>query len=71
MIPTFVIALREGVEASLIIGIIAASLVRKGRRDAMRQMCSTMDTSPPARSTYARIPTWEIPNTLFPQNRRT
>lgn len=32
------IALREGVEASLIIGIIAAFLVREGRRDAMRQV---------------------------------
>jgi high-affinity iron transporter len=38
MIPTFVIALREGVEASLIIGIIAAFLAREGRRDAMRQV---------------------------------
>jgi high-affinity iron transporter len=38
MIPTFVIALREGVEAALIIGIIAAFLVREGRQDAMRQM---------------------------------
>jgi high-affinity iron transporter len=38
MIPTFVITLREGVEASLIIGIIAAFLVNEGRRDAMRQM---------------------------------
>ncbi len=38
MIPTFVIALREGVEASLIIGIIAAFLAKEGRRDAMRQM---------------------------------
>ena len=38
MIPTFVITLREGVEASLIIGIIAAFLVKEGRRDAMRQM---------------------------------
>ncbi|MGE5283329.1 MAG: iron uptake transporter permease EfeU [Chloroflexota bacterium] len=38
MIPTFVIALREGVEASLIIGIIAAFLVKEGRRDAIRQM---------------------------------
>jgi high-affinity iron transporter len=38
MIPTFVIALREGVEASLIIGIIAAFLVKEGRRDALRQM---------------------------------
>jgi high-affinity iron transporter len=33
-----VIALREGVEASLIIGIIAAFLVKEGRQDAMRQM---------------------------------
>lgn len=38
MIPTLVIALREGVEASLIIGIIAAFLAKEGRRDAMRQM---------------------------------
>jgi len=38
MIPTFVIALREGVEAALIVGIIAAFLVREGRQDAMRQM---------------------------------
>jgi high-affinity iron transporter len=38
MIPTFVIALREGVEASLIVGIIAAFLVKEGRRDAIRQM---------------------------------
>ncbi len=36
MIPTLVIALREGVEASLIIGIIAAFLVNEGRRDAMQ-----------------------------------
>jgi high-affinity iron transporter len=38
MIPTFVIALREGVEAALIIGIIATFLVKEGRRDALRQM---------------------------------
>jgi len=38
MIPTLVIALREGVEASLIVGIIAAFLVKEGRRDAIRQM---------------------------------
>lgn len=38
MIPTFVITLREGVEASLIIGIIAAFLVKEGRRDAIRTM---------------------------------
>jgi high-affinity iron transporter len=38
MIPTFVITLREGVEASLIVGIIATFLVKEGRQDAMRQM---------------------------------
>ena len=38
MIPTLVIGLREGVEASLIVGIIAAFLRRNGRRDALRQM---------------------------------
>ncbi len=38
MIPTLVIALREGVEASLIVGIIAAFLVKEGRMDAIKQM---------------------------------
>ncbi len=38
MIPTFVITLREGVEAALIVGIIAAFLVKEGRSDALRQM---------------------------------
>ncbi len=38
MIPSLVIGLREGVEASLIVGIIAAFLGRNGRRDALRQM---------------------------------
>ena len=36
MLPTFVIGLREGVEAALIIGIIAAFLGTHGRRDALR-----------------------------------
>lgn len=38
MIPTFVIGLREGLEASLIVGIIAAFLGRSGRRDALVQV---------------------------------
>jgi high-affinity iron transporter len=36
MLPTFVIGLREGVEASLIVGIVAAFLAGEGRRDALR-----------------------------------
>jgi high-affinity iron transporter len=36
VIPTLVIGLREGLEASLIVGIIASFLARNGRRDALR-----------------------------------
>ena len=38
MIPTLVITLREGVEAALIVGIVAAFLVKQGRRDALGYM---------------------------------
>jgi high-affinity iron transporter len=38
VLPTFVIALREGVEASLIVGIVATFLVKEGRRDALSKM---------------------------------
>ncbi|AHI01361.1 iron uptake transporter permease EfeU [Kutzneria albida] len=38
MLPTFVIGLREGLEAALIVGIIAAFLSQQGRRDALRQV---------------------------------
>src|SRR5579875_1923914 len=38
MLATFVIGLREGLEASLIVGIIAGFLDRQGRRDALRQV---------------------------------
>jgi high-affinity iron transporter len=38
VVPTFVIGLREGLEAALIIGIIAAFLSQQGRRDALRWM---------------------------------
>jgi high-affinity iron transporter len=36
MMATFVIALRHGVEVSLIVGIVAAFLGQNGRRDAQR-----------------------------------
>jgi FTR1 family protein len=36
MLPTFVIGLREGVEAALIVGIVAAFLRQEGRQDALR-----------------------------------
>jgi high-affinity iron transporter len=38
VLPTFVIGLREGLEASLIVGIIAAFLIQQGKRDALRPM---------------------------------
>jgi deferrochelatase/peroxidase EfeB len=36
VLPTFVIRLREGVEAALIVGIIGAFLKQQGRADAVR-----------------------------------
>src|SRR5579862_3046302 len=36
MLPTYVIGLREGLEAALIVGIIAAFLRKQGRRDLLR-----------------------------------
>ncbi len=38
MLPTFIIGLREGIEASLIIGIIAAFLIQRGDRKSLRPM---------------------------------
>jgi len=38
VLPTFVIGLREGLEASLIVGIIAAFLGQQGNRAALRQV---------------------------------
>ena len=38
MLPTFIIGLREGLEAALIVGIVAAFLAQQGRRDALRQV---------------------------------
>jgi high-affinity iron transporter len=38
MLPTFVIGLREGLEAALIVGIIAAFLMQRGERAALRPM---------------------------------
>jgi high-affinity iron transporter len=38
VLPTFVIGLREGLEASLIVGIIAAFLIQRDQRDALKPM---------------------------------
>jgi high-affinity iron transporter len=38
VLPTFVIGLREGLEAALIVGIVAAFLGQQNRRDALRQV---------------------------------
>jgi high-affinity iron transporter len=38
VLPTLIIGLREGLEASLIVGIVAAFLRKQGRQDALRQV---------------------------------
>jgi high-affinity iron transporter len=38
MLTTFVIGLREGLEAALVVGIIAAFIIRRGDRSALRPM---------------------------------
>jgi high-affinity iron transporter len=38
VLPTFVIGLREGLEAALIVGIVAAFLTQQGRRDTLAWM---------------------------------
>lgn len=38
MLPTFVLGLREGLEAALIVGIVAAFLSQREQRRALRWM---------------------------------
>jgi high-affinity iron transporter len=45
MLPTFVIGLREGLEAALIVGIIAAFLRKQGRRDLLRWVYAGVATA--------------------------
>lgn len=45
MLPTFVIGLREGLEAALIVGIIAAFLRKQGRLELLRWVYAGMGTA--------------------------
>ena len=38
VLPTYIIGLREGLEAALIVGIVAAFLAQQGRKDALKQV---------------------------------
>jgi high-affinity iron transporter len=38
VLATFIVGLREGLEASLVVGIVASFLVARGRRDALRSV---------------------------------
>ena len=46
MLATFVIGLREGLEAALIVGIVAAFLRQRGRLDLLRFTPTMIDTDP-------------------------
>ena len=50
MLPTFVIGLREGMEAALIVGIVAAFLGQQGRSDALRQVWIGVTSPSPSAS---------------------
>jgi high-affinity Fe2+/Pb2+ permease len=52
MLPTFVIGLREGLDAALIVGIVAAFLGQQGRRAALRQ----------GQARNTRAPSWSDPD---------
>ena len=63
MLSAFVIALREGVEASLIVGILVAYLVKAGRKDVLKNMWIGVAIAVIVPAALGAIMTWG-PSTL-------
>jgi len=68
LLPTFVIGLREGLEASLIVGIIAAFVVQRGQARALRPMWLGVGLAAVICATFATV--LSVINSQLPQRAR-